>query len=101
MKKLIVSMLIVSAAAPAFAGKMKEIWQTTNESVLESLGFDEGDVSISGYKFEKLDGGLAVKTTVKGKYKVQGTLPTFDCTTTYKGKVGNYKVVDTFCDQVN
>ncbi|MFS4459580.1 hypothetical protein [Bdellovibrio sp. HCB2-146] len=101
MKKLIISLVVVSAAMPAFAGKMKEIWQSTNESVLETLGFDEGDVSVSGYKFEKTNDGLAVKTTVKGKYKVQGIVPTFDCTTSYKGKVGNYKLVDTFCDQVN
>jgi hypothetical protein len=101
MKKMILSLLVVACASPAFAGKMKEIWQTTNESVLESLGFVEGDVTVGNYRFEKFNDGLAVKTTVKGKLKVQGTVPAFDCTTTYKGSVGNYKVVDTFCEQVN
>lgn len=101
MKKMILSLLVVASASPAFAGKMKEIWQMTNESVLESLGFDEGDVTISGYRFEKLNDGMAVKTTVKGKLKVQGTVPAFDCTTTYKGSIGKYKVVDTFCEQIN
>ena len=101
MKKMILSLLVVASASPAFAGKMKEIWQMTNESVLETLGFDEGDVTIGNYRFEKLNDGLAVKTTVKGKLRVQGTVPTFDCATSYKGKVGNYKVVDTFCEQVN
>lgn len=101
MKKLIVSLLVVASANPAFAGKMKEIWQTTNESVLESLGFDEGDVTVGNYRFEKLNDGLAVKTSVKGKLKVQGTVPAFDCTTTYKGSVGKYKLVDTFCEQIN
>jgi hypothetical protein len=101
MKKILVSLLVVAAASPSFAGKMKEIWDTTNESVLQSLGFDEGDVTIGNYRFQKLNDGLAVKTTVKGKLRVQGTIPSFDCTTTYKGKVGSYKVVDTFCEQTN
>ena len=101
MKKMIVSLLVVASASPAFAGKMKEIWQMTNESVLQSLGFDEGEVVISGYKFANLNDGLEVKTSVKGKLRVQGTVPAFDCTTTYKGSVGKYKLVDTFCEQVN
>ena len=101
MKKIIASLLVVVCTSPAFAGKMKEIFQSTNESVLESLGFDEADVSISGYRFVKLNDGLAVKTTVKGKMRVQGTVPAFDCTTTYQGTVGKYRVMDTFCEQTN
>ncbi len=102
MKRVLLSLLVCSLAAPAFAGKMKEIWQDTNESVLATLGFEEGSVSISGYKFEKVQGvDLAVRTFVKGRYRVAGTVPEFDCLTTFRGKTGHYRVQDTMCDQVN
>ncbi|XGC81453.1 hypothetical protein ACES2L_03015 [Bdellovibrio bacteriovorus] len=92
MKKLILAAVLF--ASPAFAGKMKEIWWMTNESVLQTLGFDEETVNVQGHKFVTVEGAdLAIATEVRGYY----ARVTFKCLTTFKAANGFYEVIKTEC----
>jgi hypothetical protein len=100
MKKFFLATAILFSTSSVFAGAVKEIWSTTNESVLEVLGFDESIVSLE-QKFAQVEGfDLAVKTTVRGHYKVKGVVPTFECITVYKKNLNNYDLVKTECQKV-
>ena len=92
MKGLLMAALMF-VSAPAFAGKMKEIYTMTNESVYEALGFDEGIASIEGHKFVSVAGAdLAVQTTVRvydGK--------SYTCVTTFVDSEYFYQVNYTTC----
>lgn len=99
MNKLIVALLILSAAPASYAGKMKEIWSMTNESVLETLGFNEGVVSIEYYQFVQIEGvDLAVETSVRTNFGDNGRYPTYECLTTFVKTNDFYKVLKTKCD---
>lgn len=90
---LIVALMFVSA--PAFAGKMKEIYTMTNESVLETLGFYEDIAAVEGHKFLTIEGeDLAIQTTVRGYY---GNA-TYTCLTTFVKSEGFYDVKKTVCE---
>ncbi|WP_374077847.1 hypothetical protein [Bdellovibrio bacteriovorus] len=98
MKKLIAVLLVLSAAPASYAGKMKEIWWMTNESVLETLGFDEGTVAIENHKFVQVEGAdLAIQTTVRGFYRVNGSVPTYQCVTAFVKTNDFYDVLKTEC----
>lgn len=93
MKNLLLT-AIVLFSVPSFAGKMKEIWSMTNESVLSTLGMEEDYVTISGYKFTEIEGAdLAVETSVKGTY----TPHYYECVTTFRKNADFYSVIVTAC----
>lgn len=99
MKKLIAALLVLSVAPASYAGKMKEIWSMTNESVLETLGFDEGVVSIERYQFVQIEGAdLAVETSVRANFGDNGSYPTYECLTTFVKTSDFYQVLKTKCD---
>ncbi|KHD89820.1 MAG: hypothetical protein OM95_01790 [Bdellovibrio sp. ArHS] len=101
MKKLIVALLVLSAV-PAFAGKMKAIWEMTNESVLAELGFDEGIVAIEGHKFLQIpNADLAVQTQVRGYYRTRGEVPLFTCVTYFAKFQDFFEVTHTECEKAN
>lgn len=92
MKGLLIAALVF-VSAPAFAGKMKEIYTMTNESVLETLGFDEGIMNVEGHKFVSVAGAdLAVQTTVRG-YNGKS----YTCVTTFVDSEYFYQVNYTTC----
>ncbi|MBO9666980.1 MAG: hypothetical protein J7501_09220, partial [Bdellovibrio sp.] len=64
-------------------------------------GFDESIVSLD-QTFAQVEGfDLAVKTTVRGHYKVKGVFPTFECITVYNKTLNNwYDLVKTECQKV-
>lgn len=97
MKKLLVA-FVVLASSPAFAGKMKEIYTMTQESVLDVLGFDESVVQFEGLEFVKVEGAeLAVSTNVRMYYSMANAPAGFKCLTTFV-KAGNfYDVEKTSC----
>ncbi|WII73548.1 hypothetical protein QJS83_06640 [Bdellovibrio sp. 22V] len=98
MKKLVLALLVLSAA-PAYAGKMKAIWEMTNESVLQTLGFDEGIVAIEKHQFVQVVGAdLAVQTQVRGYYRVRGEVPLFNCVTSFVKSSEFYEVKNTKCE---
>lgn len=100
MKNLLIAAL-VCLALPASAGKMKEIWQMTNDSVLETLGFDEEIVAVEGHKFLQLENeDLAVQTTVRGYYRSRGVVPMFQCVTTFVKSENFFDVKKTTCEQL-
>lgn len=98
MKKLMMA-AVVAFALPAFAGKMKEIHLMVQESVLDTLGFDENVVKIEDYNFVKVTGAdLAVHTVVRMYYSPTEAAPTFDCVTTFKKLADeSFEVVKTKC----
>lgn len=76
---LIAALLVVSSSA--HAGKMKEIYIMTTDSILETFGFDESMVQIDDYHFVQVEGeDLAVQTTVRVYY----TRAVYTCVTTFK-----------------
>ena len=96
--KNVLAFLIMLFFQTANAGVMKEIWSMTNESVLETLGFEEGMVVIDNYQFVRIDGAdLAVRTTVKVLYPIGSAKPTFFCVTTYKKDADFYSLLTTDC----
>lgn len=92
MKNLLMALLIF-LSLPAFAGKMKEIYSMTNESVLEALSEEEGITSVDGHKFVSVPGAdLAVQTTAHG---LNGK--SFTCVTTFLDSGYFYQVNYTTC----
>lgn len=98
MKKLMMA-AVLAFGLPAFAGKMKEIHLMVNESVLDTLGFDEDVVKIEGFNFVKVAGAdLAVHTVVRMYYSPSAPAPTFDCVTTFKQVADqSFEVIKTKC----
>lgn len=97
MKKLFIAIMML-ACLPSFAGKMKEIYTMTEESVLGELGFDESIVKIEGWEFVKVEGAdLAVSTYVRMYYSMDSAPAGFDCLTTFKKTGDSFDVIDTQC----
>lgn len=97
MKKLLVA-FVVFASVPAFAGKMKEIYTMTHESVMDVLGFDESVVKIEGWEFVTVEGAdLAVSTYARMYYSMDSAPAGFDCLTTFVKTGSSYEVVKTKC----
>lgn len=98
MKKFIAAALVVFAVTPAFAGKMKEIFTMTEESVMDTLGFDEDVIRIEDASFTQVQGAdLAVKTLARMYYSRQNAPASFDCVTTFKKTETFYSVIKTVC----
>lgn len=95
MKNLIL-IAVFLFSGPTFAGKMKEIWSLTNESVLETLGLEEDHVQISGYNIIQLgDGTFAVHTKLEnfaGDIKAE-----YQCVTNFRTEFDSFSVVDSSC----
>lgn len=103
MKKALMTVgLVFTFVSPAFAGKMKEIYIDTRESVLDYLGFDESIISIEGMKFVQVEGAdLAVESIARSYYSRNSPAPTFKCVTIFKKTdADSYSVVGTKCQQV-
>ncbi|QDK38408.1 hypothetical protein [Bdellovibrio sp. NC01] len=103
MKKALLAVgLVCTFVSPAFAGRMKEIYIDTRESVLDYLGFDESIISIEGMKFVQVEGvDLAVESIARGFYSRNSPAPTFKCLTIFKKTdTDNYSVVGTKCQQI-
>lgn len=97
MKKALVALLI-SVSLPAFAGKMKEIWSMTQESVLDTLGFNEDVVKIEGFQFIQVqDADLAVQTDVVMYYSRDAAPAAFECVTKFSKHGDSYDVIGTQC----
>lgn len=97
MKKilLVVAMLV---CLPVSAGKMKEIYTMTQESILDELGFDENVVKIEGWQFVNAPGAdLAVSTYVRMYYSREAAPAGFDCLTTFKKVESGFDVLKTKC----
>ncbi|AFY00384.1 hypothetical protein [Bdellovibrio bacteriovorus] len=93
MKALLIAALMF-VSAPAFAGKMKEIYIMTTDSILENFGFDDSQVQIDDYKFVTVEGeDLAVQTTVRVYY----TRAVYTCVTTFKKTEHFYDVKNLRC----
>lgn len=101
MKKFILAFVLL-CATPAFAGKMKEIYIMTQESVMDYLGFDESVIQIEGMGFVKVEGAdLAVETIARSFYSRQAPAPYFKCITTYKKNANDrFSVVNTKCEEI-
>lgn len=100
MKKFLLA-FVIFASVPAFAGKMKEIYTMTQESVMEHLGFDENIIKIEGFDFIQVEGAdLAVLTNVRSYYSVEEAPASFDCVTTFAKSATGYEVVKTKCTLV-
>jgi spore maturation protein SpmB len=98
--KNLLAFFIVFSALPTFAGAMKEIWSMTNESVLETLGFEEEAVTIDNYQFVHIEGAdLAVQTKVLVLYPIDSSEASYVCTTTYKKSADFYNVLKTRCEK--
>lgn len=83
----------------AEAGRLKEIYTVTNESVELELGLfqDDGFISITGHKFvtPANEGGLAVETKVMKGYSSQVL---YTCVTEFVKTETFYKEVETTCE---
>lgn len=100
MKKFILA-LVIFASVPAFAGKMKEIYIMTQESVLDHLGFDESVIKIEGLEFIQVEGAdLAVLTNAVMYYSVKDVPAAFQCVTTFVETATFYEVVKTKCTEI-
>ncbi|MDG0817722.1 hypothetical protein [Bdellovibrio svalbardensis] len=101
-KALLAAGLVITFVSPVFAGKMKDIYIDTRESVMDYLGFDESIISIEGMKFVQVEGAdVAVETIARGYYSRSIPAPTFKCVTIFKKQdFDSYLVVGTKCQQV-
>ena len=96
--KNVIMALVVLSAAPAYAGKMKEIFTMTQESVMDVLGFDESVIRIEDAQFVKIEGvDLAVKTVARSYYSREEAPANFECVTTFKKSGESYSVITTKC----
>ncbi len=95
---LLIAVLLFSG--PTFAGKMKEIWALTNESVLATLGLEEDYVQISGYKIIQTgEGEFAVHTKLEnfaGDIKSE-----YQCVTNFRNEVDSFSVVESSCQVIH
>lgn len=100
MKKFLLS-LVIFASIPAFAGKMKEIYIMTEESVMDHLGFDESVIKIEGFQIIPLEGAdLAVRTSAVMYYSISEAPAYFNCVTTFAKAGDFFEVVKTKCTEV-
>lgn len=83
----------------AEAGRMKEIYTITNESVEFELGLfqDDGLITITGHKFvtPANEGGLAVATKVMKGYSSQVL---YTCVTEFVKTATFFKEIETVCE---
>lgn len=97
MKASLLCLALLLTSPCTYAGKMKAIWEMTNESVLEELGFDESLVDISGHRFltsENKD-SLVIETLVTGyDADIQ-----YRCLTTFIKSADFYSVQQTTCSK--
>jgi hypothetical protein len=94
--KKILAVLMVLATLPASAGKMKEIYILTVDSVLETLDLDESVASVEGLNFVQEQGfALAVASKVRPLY-LSGHKG-YSCITYFKESGANFAVVGTDC----
>lgn len=97
MKQFILA-FVVLFSIPVFAGKVNQISVLTQESVQDTLGFDEDVIKIEGFQFIQVAGAdLAVLTNVRGYYSPDEAPVSYDCVTTFVKEADFYKVKSTQC----
>lgn len=93
MKKTILSLILLFSTS-VFAGKMKDIYILTLESVTSTIGLDEEYVDIESAKIVQITGAdLAVRTIVLDKYDTEK----FDCMTIFEKLQNTFQVLNTKC----
>lgn len=93
MKKFILSLILI-ITLPAFAGKMKDLYILTVDSVTSTLGLSEDYIQIESTTIVQISGAdLAVRTIVQDKYDTEK----FDCITTFKKSQNSFEVIETKC----
>ena len=93
MKKLILSLILIMTL-PAVAGKMKEIYILTVESVTSTLGLTEDYIAIESTTIVEISGAdLAVRTIVQDKFDTEK----FDCITIFEKTQNSFQVIQTKC----
>ena len=95
MKQLALSLVVLLLTAQSEAGRMKEIFIMTNESVALELGFDEEELSIFGHRFvTAANADLAIQTQVT----LSEANKTWTCLTTYKKTETFFEELGTVCN---
>lgn len=93
MMKIVFSLLII-ISAPVYAGKMKDIYISTFESVTSTLGLNEDYIELESSKIIEITGfDLAVRSIVIDKFDTEK----FDCITFFNKNRIAFEVSHTKC----
>jgi hypothetical protein len=100
MKKIFL-MFTLFIALPAFAGRMKEVYILTQESVLETLGYDDTVAVVEDLKFVKIENvDLSVQSKVRVTASVFDRAPTYSCITLLQKSEAFFEVIRSECREL-
>lgn len=100
MKKYLL-ILIAFITIPAWAGRMKEVYIMTQESVLNTLGYDETVAVVEDLKFVKIENvDLSVQSTVRVTSSVFEKAPAYSCITLFEKTSDLFQVIKSQCREI-